>query len=102
MIWTSERHRFARKISGHSLILEVRKVDSQGRISLPVDWRREVLGDADEVYVFRDGESLVVRARREPDLTMHFDSVPVDMEPEAFMDYYRLKKALLEVAMCGL
>jgi len=78
--------------------LEVRKVDSQGRISLPVDWRREVLGDADEVYVFRDGESLVVRARREPDLARHFDSVPVDVEPEAFMDYHRLKKALLKEA----
>ena len=94
----SGRPRFARKISGHSLILEVRKVDSQGRISLPVAWRREVLGDADEVYVFRDGESLVVRARREPDLADHFDSVPVDVKPEAFMDYHRLKKARLKEA----
>ena len=78
--------------------MEIRKVDHQGRISLPVDWRREVLGDADEVYVFRDGESLVVTARREPDLVEYFDSVPVDVEPEAFKDYHRLKKALLKEA----
>ena len=74
--------------------MEIRKVDSQGRISLPVEWRREVLGDADEVYVFRDGDSLVVRARQEPDLAQHFDSVTIDVEPEAFRNYHRLKKAL--------
>lgn len=82
-------------------MMETRKVDSQGRISLPVEWRRQVLGDADEVYVFRDEESLVVKARREPDLAEHFDSVPVDVEPEAFKDYRRLKKTLLEDAKCG-
>ena len=84
------------RVSGYSLIMEIRKVDFQGRISLPVAWRREVLGDADEVYVFRDGESLVVSARREPDLSLHFDSVTVDVDPEAFRDYHRLKKALLK------
>lgn len=78
--------------------MEIKKVDPQGRISLPVKWRREVLGDEDEVYVFRDGESLVVRARREPDLTKHFDSVPVDVDPDAFRDYHRLKKTLLKGA----
>jgi len=80
------------------LSVEIRKVDSQGRISLPVEWRREVLGDADEVYVFRDGDSLVVRARQEPDLAQHFDSVTIDVEPEAFRNYHRLKKALSKEA----
>lgn len=78
--------------------MEMRKVDSQGRISLPVDWRREKLGDAGEVVVFQDGESLVVRARSEPDLAEHFDSVPVDVEPEEFESYHRLKTALLKAA----
>lgn len=78
--------------------MEIRKIDSQGRLSLPVEWRREELGDSNEVYVFRDGESLVVRPRREPDLAKHFDSVPVDAEPEAFQDYHRLKKELLKGA----
>lgn len=76
--------------------MEIRKVDSQGRISLPVEWRREKLGGADEVYVLQEGESLVVRPRTEPDLAEHFDSVPVDVEPEEFESYHRLKKALLK------
>ena len=81
---------------GFRLWMEIRGVDSQGRISLPVEWRREVLADGDEVYVFREGESLIVRARRESDLSEHFDSVPVDVDPEAFKDYHKLKKALLK------
>ena len=83
-------------IWGFRLWMEIRGVDSQGRISLPVEWRREVLADGDEVYVFREGESLIVRARRESDLSENFDSVPVDVDPEAFKDYHELKKALLK------
>lgn len=78
--------------------MEVRNVDSQGRLSLPVEWRRNVLGDSSEVYVFRDGESLVVKPKREPDLAEHFDSVVVDVEPGAFEDYHRLKTELLRRA----
>ena len=75
--------------------MEIKKVDSQGRISLPAEWRKEVLGDSEEVYVFREGESLVVRPRREPDLVQHFDSITVDVEAETFEDYHRLRKELL-------
>jgi len=78
--------------------MEIRKVDAQGRISLPAGWRKEVLGEADEVYVFREDDSLIVRPRREPDLARHFDSVALDVEPEAFRDYHRLKKAMLKEA----
>jgi bifunctional DNA-binding transcriptional regulator/antitoxin component of YhaV-PrlF toxin-antitoxin module len=82
---------------GKKLNMEIKKVDSQGRISLPADWRREVLGDSEEVYVFREGKSLILRPRREPDLVQHFDSVTVDVETEAFEDYHKLKRALLKV-----
>ena len=76
--------------------MEVRRIDSQGRLSLPAEWRREVLGGSDEVYVIQEGESLVVKPRREPDLTKHFDSVTIDVEPEDFREYHKLKKALLK------
>jgi len=82
---------------GKRLNMEIKKVDSQGRISLPADWRREVLGDSEEVYVFREGNSLILRPRREPDLVQHFDTVTVDVETEAFEDYHKLKRALLKV-----
>jgi len=78
--------------------MEIRNVDSQGRLSLPAEWRRDVLGDSSEVYVFRDGESLVVRPKHEPDLAEHFDSIIVDVAPEAFEDYHRLKTELLRRA----
>ena len=48
------------------------------------------------VHVFREGESLIVRARRESDLSEYFDSVSVDVDPEAFRDYHKLSKALLK------
>ncbi|MBO3803990.1 MAG: MraZ N-terminal domain containing protein [Candidatus Brockarchaeota archaeon] len=73
----------------------IKKVDSQGRISLPAEWRKEVLGDSKEVCMFREGEFLVVRPKREPDLVRHFDSIAVDVEAETFGDYHRLKNALL-------
>ena len=76
--------------------IEVKRVDSQGRVSLPSDWRRDVLGKGSEVYIVREGENLVVKPKRRPDLTAHFDSITVDVDPEAFVDPHRLKKALLE------
>ena len=75
--------------------MEKRKVDSQGRISLPPKWREKVLGDTGEVYIFHEGETLIIKPKREPNLTKYFDSVTVDVGPEEFEDYHRLKKALL-------
>ena len=81
---------------GMIMEVEIKRVDSQGRVSLPPDWRREVLGENSEVYVLRDGENLVLKPKRRPDLTAHFDSVTVDVDPEAFRDPNRLRRALLE------
>jgi len=78
------------------VVAEVKKVDSQGRISLPAKWRSNVLKEAEEVYVLERGNYLLVKPRRRGDLTRHFDTVEVDAEPEDFIDYNRLKKALLK------
>ena len=76
--------------------VEVKRVDSQGRVSLPPDWRREMLGENAEVYILREGENLVVKPKRQPDLTAYFDSITVDINPDDFRDPHRLRKALLE------
>jgi DNA-binding transcriptional regulator/RsmH inhibitor MraZ len=76
--------------------VEVKRVDSQGRVSLPPDWRREMLGENAEVYILREGENLVVKPKRQPDLTVYFDSITVDVNPDDFRDPHRLRKALLE------
>jgi len=73
----------------------VKKVDAQGRISLPARWRTRSLPDSGEVIVIEKGDVLLVRARAKPDLTRHFDSVQVDVDPKDFLDYSRFKKAVL-------
>ncbi len=70
-----------------------RKIDSQGRITLPSEWRKKL--STDEILIFCDGTTLVMKPKRDPDLTKHFDSVTVDIDPEDFEDYHRLKRFLL-------
>ena len=84
------------KYLGIHMEVEVKRVDSQGRVSLPPEWRREMLGENAEVYILREGENLVLKPKRQPDLTAYFDSITVDIDPEEFRDPHRLRKALLE------
>jgi len=76
--------------------VEVKRVDSQGRVSLPPGWRREMLSENAEVYILREGDNLILKPKRQPDLTAYFDSITVDIDPENFKDPHRLRKALLE------
>jgi bifunctional DNA-binding transcriptional regulator/antitoxin component of YhaV-PrlF toxin-antitoxin module len=76
-------------------LAEIKRVDSQGRISLPARWRSKKLQGNGEVIVIEKGDVLLVKPRVKPDLTKHFDSVEVDIGSEDFADYSRLKKAVL-------
>lgn len=80
---------------GGSLLAGIKKVDAQGRISLPARWRSRKLHDSGEVIVIEKGDVLLVKPRVKPDLTRHFDSVEVDVNPKDFTDYSRFKKAVL-------
>ncbi len=80
---------------GIEVVVEIKKVDSQGRISLPAKWRERVLKKTREVYILEKDEYLLVRPRGKGDLTRHFDAIEVDVEPEDFLNYNRFKKALL-------
>ncbi len=77
------------------MVVEVKKVDSQGRIALPADWRRDVLSSDKEVIIQREGDLLIIKARKKADLTSLFDSLEVDLPPEVFEDWKTLKNALL-------
>ena len=74
---------------------QIRKVDREGRISLPAGWRATKLRGSDEVVVVERGELLLVQAKGKPDLTRHFDAVEVDIDPTNLTDYSRLKKTIL-------
>lgn len=71
----------------------LRKIDSQGRISLPSEWCKKL--STNEILIFYNGETLILKPKRDPDLTKHFDSVATDIDPEDFEDYHRLKRLLL-------
>ena len=72
----------------------VKKVDDQGRIVLPADWRREVL-EGGEVFVIREGKILKLVPKRKPDLTKYFDSV--DLGVEQILDWEEFERELHEV-----
>jgi len=76
------------------LQVEERRVDSQGRISLPADWRREVLGGAEGVVLIRRGEELVVRPKRSRRPSEFFDSIEVDLDSD-ISDWHAVKRELL-------
>ena len=68
--------------------VEVKKIDSQGRIVLPISWRRRV---DDEMVVVERGEKVEIFPR-DVDLSKYVDSVEVDVG--TFDDYHALRKAL--------
>ncbi|MHB8565622.1 MAG: division/cell wall cluster transcriptional repressor MraZ [Nitrososphaerales archaeon] len=74
----------------------IKRVDKQGRIALPSKWRSKALKGSKEVTVSEHGDVLEIRPRKKVDLTMYFDSVVVDVDPNVFLDYKLLKKSLLK------
>jgi bifunctional DNA-binding transcriptional regulator/antitoxin component of YhaV-PrlF toxin-antitoxin module len=78
-----------------STLAHIKKVDGQGRISLPARWRASKLRGSDEVVVVERGELLLVKPKGKPDLTKHFDTVEIDVDPRNLTDYSRLKEMIL-------
>ena len=55
--------------------MEVKKVDSQGRLILPVDWRESEVGENKELYVIKRKGYLKIIPIRQIDLTENFDRI---------------------------
>jgi bifunctional DNA-binding transcriptional regulator/antitoxin component of YhaV-PrlF toxin-antitoxin module len=55
--------------------VEVKKVDSQGRLILPVDWRESEVGENKELYVIKRKGYLKIIPIRQIDLTENFDRI---------------------------
>lgn len=55
--------------------VEVRKMDPQGRLLLPSDWREAEVGPTRQLYVVKRRGYLKVIPKRAVDLTEHFDKV---------------------------
>ncbi len=78
---------------------ELVAVDSEGRVRLPQRILRRLRGRLLEVEV--RGDEIILRPVNPPKLEELLDSVEVDVDPEAFTDYSRLRKLLLSGADGG-
>ena len=63
--------------------VEERRVDSQGRVSLPAAWRKENLGDTGDVLIIQSGEELLIKPKKTMKLSSFFDSVEVDISSDS-------------------
>lgn len=72
--------------------VEVKKVDSQGRLILPSDWRGDNLpkGDEQKVYVIKRKNYLKIVPKRKVDLTKFFDTA--DLEVSSIGDWTTFEK----------
>jgi len=69
--------------------VEIKKVDSQGRVVLPISWRRRM--KEDEVVVIEEKAKVEIFPR-DVDLSKYVDSVEVDVDN--FEDYHEMRKEL--------
>jgi len=60
--------------------VEVKKMDSQGRLILPADWREAEMGENRELYIIKRKGYLKIVPRRRIDLTESFDKVDLGVE----------------------
>ncbi|MFY3739725.1 MAG: bifunctional DNA-binding transcriptional regulator/antitoxin component of YhaV-PrlF toxin-antitoxin module [Candidatus Nitrosomirales archaeon] len=75
--------------------VEVRNVDSQGRVALPSKWRKSALKQLKQVVIAVQGDELVIKPMSKSNLKQYFDAFEIDISPVALKDYKNLKKVLL-------
>ena len=74
--------------------VEIKKVDSQGRIMLPIDWRSEEVQDEREVYVLKRKGYLKILPKKRGDLTALFDTL--DLGVESIDDWSEFERIVVE------
>lgn len=74
--------------------VEVKKVDSQGRLILPADWRESEIGETRELYIIKRKGYLKIIPKQKVDLTKSFDIV--DLGVDAIDSWKRFEKKFHE------
>ena len=72
--------------------VEVKTVDTQGRIILPKTWRDRYLKDKKAV-VSQKGDLIEIRPFADIDLTKYFDSIEVDLKAD-LSDWHKVREEL--------
>ncbi len=76
---------------------EIKKVDSQGRIVLPRNWREKELKNGDEVIIMEEEGILKIIPKKKIDLTQFFDTLEYDEELiDKLENWSEFEKALLK------
>ena len=60
--------------------IELKKVDSRGRIILPAGWREAEIGESRELYVIKRKGYLKLIPKQKVDLTEFFDKVDLGVK----------------------
>ena len=60
--------------------MEIKKVDAQGRLILPADWREAEIQESRELYIIKRKGYLKIIPKRRIDLTESFDKVDLGMD----------------------
>jgi bifunctional DNA-binding transcriptional regulator/antitoxin component of YhaV-PrlF toxin-antitoxin module len=76
--------------------VEVKKMDSQGRLILPADWRESELGESKEIFVIKRKGYLKLVPKRQVDLTECFDQV--DLGVESIGSWTQFEKRIYEAS----
>ncbi|MEE8168139.1 MAG: hypothetical protein V3T58_04635 [Candidatus Hydrothermarchaeales archaeon] len=71
--------------------VEKKKVDSHGRISIPISWRKKALGGSRDVIVI-ELEDRVEVLPENAGLEKYIDAIEIELKD--FSDYHLLKKEL--------
>ncbi|MDI6690969.1 MAG: hypothetical protein QME50_03755 [Candidatus Bathyarchaeota archaeon] len=74
--------------------IEVKKIDSQGRLILPADWRESEVGESRELYIVKRKKYLKIIPKRQIDLTEPFDKV--DLGVAAIGNWKEFEKKFYE------
>jgi len=77
--------------------VEIKKVDSQGRLILPADWRESEIGESRELYIVKRKGYLKIIPKRRVDLTEAFDKV--DLGVEAIGSWKEFEKKFYEAGI---
>ncbi len=76
--------------------VEIKKVDIQGRIILPADWREAEIGESRELYVIKRKGYLKLVPKRRIDLTKFFDKI--DLGVDSIGNWSEFEKRISEEA----
>jgi len=77
--------------------VEVKRIDSQGRLILPADWRESEVGESRELYIVKRKGYLKIIPKHAVDLTEDFDKI--DLGVGALRSWKEFEKRFSEAGL---